>query len=291
MGEEQGCSVASFRAELARTLACAGIAEPRREAGDILAALVDAPRFWAGMHGAEIVGEETRGAACEAARLRAIGAPFAYAVGRSAFRHLTLLVDERVLIPRAETEELVDAVLERLAGNMDGIVVDVGTGSGAIALALATEGRFFRVIGTDVSLGALDVARANAARLGDVATIVEFRHGSLLQPVQGLRIRAIVSNPPYIAYEEAAALPTSVRNWEPPIALFSGEAGMAATRAIIREAADVLEPGGLLALEVDARRASLAAEAALATGRYRDVTVRLDLAGRERILLANREDD
>lgn len=291
MGEGGGRNVALLRAELAGTLACAGIAEARREAGDILAALVDAPRFWAGMHGAEIVGEEIRGAAREAARLRAIGAPFAYAVGRSAFRHLTLLVDERVLIPRAETEELVDAVLERLAGNMGGIVVDVGTGSGAIALALATEGRFRRVIGTDVSLGALDVARANAARLGDVATIVEFRHGSLLQPVRGLRARAIVSNPPYIAYEEAAALPASVRNWEPPIALFSGDAGMAATRAIIRAAADVLEPGGLLALEVDARRASLAAEAALATGRYRDVTVRLDLAGRERILLANREDD
>ncbi|HEX8717642.1 MAG TPA: peptide chain release factor N(5)-glutamine methyltransferase [Gemmatimonadaceae bacterium] len=291
MGEGGGRNVALLRAELAGTLACAGIAEARREAGDILAALVDAPRFWAGMHGAEIVGEEIRGAAREAARLRAIGAPFAYAVGRSAFRHLTLLVDERVLIPRAETEELVDAVLERLAGNMGGIVVDVGTGSGAIALALATEGRFGRAIGTDVSLGALDVARANAARLGDVATIVEFRHGSLLQPVRGLRARAIVSNPPYIAYEEAAALPASVRNWEPPIALFSGDAGMAATRAIIRAAADVLEPGGLLALEVDARRASLAAEAALATGRYRDVTVRLDLAGRERILLANREDD
>lgn len=291
MGEGGGRNVALLRAELAGTLACAGIAEARREAGDILAALVDAPRFWAGMHGAEIVGEEIRGAAREAARLRAIGAPFAYAVGRSAFRHLTLLVDERVLIPRAETEELVDAVLERLAGNMGGIVVDVGTGSSAIALALATEGRFRRVIGTDVSLGALEVARANAARLGDVATIVEFRHGSLLQPVRGLRARAIVSNPPYIAYEEAAALPASVRNWEPPIALFSGDAGMAATRAIIRAAADVLEPGGLLALEVDARRASLAAEAALATGRYRDVTVRLDLAGRERILLANREDD
>jgi len=284
-------TVAMLRDELQQSLTRAGIAEARRESGDIIAALMDAPRYWAGMHGAEMLGAEIQRAAREAARRRAMGAPFAYAVGRSAFRHLTLLVDERVLIPRAETEELVDAVLERLAGSAGGIVVDVGTGSGAIALALASEGRFLRVIGTDVSLGALDVARANAARLGDVGTIVEFRHGSLLQPVRGLRTRAIVSNPPYIAYEEAAALVESVRNWEPPVALFSGNAGMAATRAIIRAAADVLEPGGLLALEVDARRASLAAEAALATGRYRDVTVRLDLAGRERILLANREDD
>ncbi|MGH7624539.1 MAG: peptide chain release factor N(5)-glutamine methyltransferase [Gemmatimonadaceae bacterium] len=286
-----GTTVATLRSELRMMLQDAGIADARREAADIIAALMDAPRFWAGMHDAEIVAEAMRCTAREAARRRALGAPFAYAVGRSAFRHLTLLVDERVLIPRAETEELVDAVLDRLDGNVGGVVVDVGTGSGAIALALATEGRFLRVIGTDVSLGALAVARTNATRLCTAGTAVEFRHGSLLQPVRGLRTRAIVSNPPYIAYEEAAALPESVRNWEPPIALFSGDAGMAATRAIIRAAADVLEPGGLLALEVDARRAALAAEAALATGCYRDVTVRLDLAGRERILLANREDD
>ncbi|HWG54475.1 MAG TPA: peptide chain release factor N(5)-glutamine methyltransferase [Gemmatimonadaceae bacterium] len=286
-----GTTVVALRNELRMILQGAGIADAWRESADIIAALMDAPRFWAGMHGAEMVAGEVRRAALEAARCRTRGAPFAYAVGRSAFRHLTLLVDERVLIPRAETEELVDAVLERLDGNRGGVVVDVGTGSGAIALALATEGHFLRVIGTDVSLGALAVARTNAARLCTTGTAVEFRHGSLLQPVRGLRTRAIVSNPPYIAYEEATALPESVRNWEPPIALFSGDAGMAATRAIIRAAVDVLEPGGLLALEVDARRAALAAEAALATGWYRDVTVRLDLAGRERILLANREDD
>jgi release factor glutamine methyltransferase len=202
-----------------------------------------------------------------------------------------LAVDERALIPRQETEELVGAVLEwAAAGAPGGVAVDVGTGSGAIALALATEGRFDRVVATDVSLGALAVAAANVARLGAAARApIELRHGSLLAPVADLRARVIVSNPPYVAYDEAAALPRSVRDWEPPVALFSGAGGMRATARIIGGAAPLLEPGGLLALEVDSRRASLAAELAMADGRYADVGVRLDLSGRERILLATRK--
>jgi release factor glutamine methyltransferase len=169
------------------------------------------------------------------------------------------------------------------------VVADVGTGSGAIALALATESRCARVIATDVSLDALAVARANAALLAHALVAeVEFRHGSLLAPLRGLRLRAVVSNPPYIAYDEAAELPSSVRDWEPSIALLSGSEGMAAIAAIARDAADVLEPGGLLALEVDSRRASLAAELVASDGRYSDVRVRLDLAGRERFVLAVR---
>ena len=98
----------------------------------------------------------------------------------------------------------------------------------------------------------------------------------------------VVSNPPYIAYAEAATLPGGVRDWEPAVALFAGNNGMAAIAAIVQQAADVLEPGGLLALEVDSRRASLAAELCMADPRYRDVGVRLDLTGRERFVLARR---
>jgi release factor glutamine methyltransferase len=149
--------------------------------------------------------------------------------------------------------------------------VDVGTGSGCIALALACEGRFDRVVGTDVSLDALNVARANAAHLGRaLCAPVEFRHGSLLAPVRAsdppLVARCIVSNPPYIAYAEAAALPPSVRDWEPPLALYAPNEGMAIIAALVREAAELLEPDGLLALEVDARRAALAAELAATDG-------------------------
>ena len=273
---------------LAGVLADAGVALPRDEARDIVAALLDVPRFWPNLNRDAPLDDDCRRAALTAARRRASGTPFAYAVGRAAFRHLSLDVDECVLIPRQETELLVEAVLEATGGDW-GLVVDVGTGSGAIALALATESHFGRVIGTDVSLDALRVARRNASLLGPaLRAAVEFRAGSLLAPVARERARVVVSNPPYIAYAEAAALPASVRDWEPSLALFSGENGMAATAAIVRAAPDVLEPGGLLALEVDARRASLAAELCMTDARYRDVAVRLDFAGRERFVLARR---
>lgn len=277
-------SVAALAVELQLLL---GDTSPRL-AQDVIAALLDVPRFWPGANGTEAIDD----AVCHAARVAVArlrrGAPFAYAVRRAAFRHLTLDVDERVLIPRPETEGLVEQVLE-LAAGAGGIAVDVGTGSGAIALALASEGVFDRVIATDVSRDALAVASLNAARLaGALRTSVEFRQGSLLAPVRDVHAAVIVSNPPYIAYHEAAELPASVRDWEPTLALLSGAEGMAATMAIIRGAADLLDEGGILALEVDARRASLAAESLAVDPRYREICVRLDLAGRERFVTARR---
>ncbi|MBV9879352.1 MAG: peptide chain release factor N(5)-glutamine methyltransferase [Gemmatirosa sp.] len=280
-------SVGGLVGALSARLAAAGVPQARDEARDLVAALLDVPRFWPTMHRGAAAQPALRDAAYAAAARRAAGAPFAYAAGRAAFRHLTLDVDERVLIPRQETEVLVDEVLRAVGTDAGGTAIDVGTGSGAIALALASEGPFERVIATDVSSDALVVARRNAALCARaLRATVEMRHGSLLAPVSGVRARCIVSNPPYIAYEEAAALPASVRDWEPALALFSGAEGMAATSSIIRQSAALLEPGGVLALEVDARRASLAAELAATDGRYHDVRVRLDLAGRERFVLA-----
>ena len=167
--------------------------------------------------------------------------------------------------------------------------MDVGTGSGAIALALATEGRFDRVIGTDVSLDAVAVAERNAVFMrDDLIASVELMHGALLAPVSKLRLDVVVSNPPYIAFAEMDELPPSVRDWEPPLALFSADEGLSTTRALIREARAVLVPGGLIALEVDTRRASLVAEALASDGEYRDISVHLDLTGRERFVLARR---
>jgi len=282
-------TVAALVRELTSMLAAASIDDAGREARDIVAAVHDEPRFWAALHEHELVAAERAEAARRAAKLRCAGAPFAYAVGIAAFRHLTLRVDERVLIPRQETEQLVDEVLAR---ETTGLAIDIGTGSGAIALALASEGKFDRVIGTDISRGALTVAADNAIRLAAVLrAIVEFRQGALFAPLAGITATVVVSNPPYIAHDEAAALPGSVRDWEPPVALFGAANGMAIISSIIREAPDVLQSGGLLALELDSRRASLAAELALADGRYRDVSVRLDLAGRERFLIARRKDE
>jgi release factor glutamine methyltransferase len=269
-------------------------ADAPREARELLAALHDMPRHWPSLARTEVVDSMAWSRALTAAARRARGTPLAYAAGQAAFRHLTLVVDERVLIPRPETEQLVEMVLrlDAEAGGANGIVVDVGTGSGAIALALASEGTFARVIATDVSLDALAVAGMNVTRCASVLrTPVELRHGSLLGPVPERGLRAVVSNPPYIALDEATTLPASVRDWEPSVALFSGGAGMATIAGLVREAAQALAPGGLLALEVDARRASLAAELAATHGAYDGIRVERDLTGRERFVVARRREE
>ena len=265
--------------------------EALRDARELLAAMHDMPRHWPTVEQATAVSDDEWHRGLHAAERRAGGAPMQYAAGRASFRHLTLDVDERVLIPRPETELLIDVVLDVLRDEPGGIVVDVGTGSGAIALALANEGRFDRVIGTDISLDALAVARANATRCADVLRApVELRAGSLLGPVPERPLRAVVSNPPYIAWDERDALPASVRDWEPTVALFSASDGMAATARLVREAARSLGARGLLAIEVDARRASLAAELVATEGAFEEVRVQLDLTGRERFVVARRRE-
>ncbi|HVZ48534.1 MAG TPA: HemK/PrmC family methyltransferase, partial [Gemmatimonadaceae bacterium] len=171
-----------------------------------------------------------------------------------------------------------------------GRVADVGTGSGAIALALAAEGRFDAVIATDASADALAVAEENIAAIpADRRSLVTFRHGDLLAPLQGERLGAVVSNPPYIANSERSELPAAVRDWEPASALFAGDDGMDAIRRLVAGAADVLDPGGLLLVEIDSRRAAVARHLAETQGRWTDVHIRPDLTGRERFLMARRD--
>ncbi|MDP9178526.1 MAG: peptide chain release factor N(5)-glutamine methyltransferase [Gemmatimonadota bacterium] len=287
-------TVGSLVDELASILGGAGLPDSRNTARDIVAALLHVPRYWSVVSGDVVLESQVRDAARAAARRLVAGAPFAYAVGTAQFRSLTLNVDERVLIPRPETEALVEEILTRFraanpGGGNWGAAVDIGTGSGAIALALAAEGCFARVVGTDTSLDALDVARTNAAIIGEALRCpVEFRSGSLLAPVRDIKARLLVSNPPYIAYDEAHHLPPSVRSWEPPVALLSGSNGLAITAAIVQKGKSLLDPGGALALEVDERRASLVAELVMSGGGYTDVNVVLDLTGRERFVFASR---
>jgi release factor glutamine methyltransferase len=284
-------TVAQVLDDLARVFTARGIAEPMSEAREIIAALFDVPRFWPVTNGGAEVDAATIERARIAAGKRIQGAPLAYAVGRAPFRHLTLDVDERVLIPRPETEQLVDLVLSETRNTVGGVAIDVGTGSGAIAIALAAEGRFSRVYGTDISRDAVDIARHNAKLCaGFLRAPVEILHGSLIGPLLDVRARVVVSNPPYIALGEAATLPASVRDWEPAVALFSGTDGMTTTAQLVREAADVLAPGGLLAMEVDMRRASMAAELVLRERRFRAVRIELDFTGRERFVLARRQE-
>ena len=285
--------VVSVIEELTATLRLGGIADPRRVSTDIIAALLEVPRSWPVVNRDASIDAGTVVTAHSAARKLCRGAPFAYAVGTAPFRYLSLIVDERVLIPRPETEILVGEVLDRMAASFGnrgwGTAADIGTGSGAIALALASEGRFERVIATDASLDALDVAALNRERCAAaLRAAVELRRGSLLAPLSGVKANVVVSNPPYVAFAEMESLPASVRDWEPPLALLSGHDGMSAITAIIRDAHAILERGGILALEVDERRASLAAELIMRHGSYTDIGVRLDLTGRERFVFASR---
>ena len=227
---------------------------------------------------------------------RASGMPFAYAVGRASFRGLELELDARALIPRPETEGLVELVLreagERGAGSgLRGVVADIGTGCGCIALSLAVEGAFERVIAVERSREAAQLARENVARIRP-ATPVEVREGDLLVPLRGVgeRYRVIVANPPYLTTAEYDALDPSVRLFEPRAALESGADGLDATRALLAGAAALLQPGGLLALEIDERRAD-AVGALAGAGAWDRVVIHEDLFGRPRYALVYARDD
>jgi release factor glutamine methyltransferase len=221
------------------------------------------------------------------------GVPFAYAVGSAGFRTLDLKIDSRALIPRPETEGLVDLVLEHgkreTRNGKHGLVADIGTGCGCIALSLAVEGQFEKVVAVEQSAAAAALARENVARVAPT-TPVEVREGNLLAPLvdKGKRFGVIVSNPPYVTVTEYAELDPSVREHEPREALVSGIDGLEATRGILAGAAALLEPGGLLALEIDERRG----DAVRALGRDYgwNVEIHADVFGCPRYALSIKED-
>jgi release factor glutamine methyltransferase len=165
--------------------------------------------------------------------------------------------------------------------------VDLGTGSGAVAVALATEGRFGTVIGTDVSADALAVAAKNVA-LAAPAARIELRRGSLFEPLSGVVASVLVSNPPYLTTDEYQELPSSVRDYEPRLAFDGGPDGLQVTREILCRAAHHLVDGGLLALEIDSRRGRATLAAARAAG-WKRAAISRDVFGRDRYLLAVKE--
>ena len=226
------------------------------------------------------LGEDELAECRELIARRAKREPVAYILGRWGFRGLDLDVDRRVLVPRPETELLVDRCLALLDGVAGPAVLDVGTGSGAIALALASELPEARVAGCDVSGDALEVARANGERLG---VEVEWVASDMLAGVGGRRFHLVVSNPPYVAAGEIEALEPEVRDWEPRGATVAGETGLEAIERLVAQAPAALEPGGALVLEVGAGQAAAGAallEGAGLAGVGRDP----DHAGIERIV-------
>jgi len=219
---------------------------------------------------------------------RASREPLQYILGRQAFRDLEVEVAPGVLIPRAETEQLVGAVLEwaEINGRDSLVGLDLGTGSGAIALSLLTEGPFHRMVATDTSEEALNLARKNSTNLG-LDDRLELRLGSLFAPVlTGECFDVVISNPPYVPDGDRDDLPPEVLDWEPHEALFAGSGGVSMLRKVAAGAAAVMEQGGLLALEVGAGQAGEVASFMDSQDKLEDVRVLRDLAGIERIVTA-----
>ena len=209
---------------------------------------------------------------------RAGGEPVAYILGRKGFWTLELGVGPAVLVPRPETELLVERALA-LGPPRQATVADLGTGSGAIALALASERPAWRIVATDLSAEALTVARANASVLG--LGRVELLQGDWLACLRGRRFDLLLSNPPYVAAEDPALGQPELRR-EPALALVAAQEGLAALRTIIAGAPDHLVPGGWLLLEHGATQAAAVAGALVARG-FAQVRSHRDLAGRERM--------
>lgn len=221
----------------------------------------------------------------ELVRRRAAREPVAYILGRREFWSLDFEIDRRVLVPRPDTELLVElavAALQTRAATEIVRVADVGTGSGALAVAIAKEVPSARVVATDKSQAALELAPRNAERHG-VAERIEFVSGDLCEPLRGREpFDLVVSNPPYIKSGEMAALDPEVRDWEPRLALVSGADGMDASAALVRSALEVLIPGGSLWVEVGTQ-AGAVRECFQSNG-YGDIRVHRDLAGSVRVV-------
>jgi release factor glutamine methyltransferase len=273
--------VTTTEAALRRVAAClaeAGVETPRIDAEILLAHVLGITRSAVRADRQRELGE-AEGAALE--RLlarRETREPLAYVLGEWGFRRLTLSVDHRVLVPRPETEIVVERALARIASLDAPRVLDVGTGSGAIALALADEHPGARVAALDASPDALALARENAVRTGLELELVE---GDLFAGLPEGEWDLVVSNPPYVLPSEIDSLEPEVRDWEPREALV----GEGATEAIAEHARTVLRPGGALVLEIAAGDAERVVVVVRNLG-FEDVTVTKDLAGRDRVVEA-----
>lgn len=271
-----------------------GSTTPRLDAEVLLAEVLNATRIDLYTNLKQPLNKEEVDAYRELVRRRSLGEPVAYITGRAYFRNLTLRVSPAVLVPRPETEHVVEAAIRYL---MEGEfeprrpeVLDVGTGSGAIAIAVATSFPDAQVTAVDASEAALDLARENA-RVADAADEIEFAASDLfddLDPTHTFDL--IVANPPYISAVEWPALPVDVREFEPREALWGGQDGLDFYRRLAVEAPQFLKPRGCLIMEIGQTQSAAVKELLADTGLYGTVTVEQDYAERDRVVIALRRD-
>jgi release factor glutamine methyltransferase len=260
-----------------------GIETPRLDAECLLAHALGVDRLRLYLDFDKPANASERAAYRELVRRRASERiPVAQLVGRREFWSLSLRVTPAVLVPRPETEVLVQAALDLLPERgAPARALDLGTGSGAIALALASERPGLEVSASDISPAALALARENAQALG-LAGRVRWLEGSLFEPVAGERFDLVVSNPPYVAESQRAMLPPELAH-EPEVALFAGPDGLAVLRPLVAGVSASLRPGGAVALEISPDQADLVTGWCRQAGLL-DVSVRRDLSGNPRVL-------
>jgi release factor glutamine methyltransferase len=255
-----------------------GVPSPRVDTEHLVAQALGVTRLDLYLQYDRPLTEEEQAACRELVRRRGTREPLAYILGEWGFRRLMLKVDRRALIPRPETEVVVERCLALLEGVADPAVLDVGTGTGAIALAIADERADAAVTAIDVSADALALASENAALTG-LAERVRLVLHDLGEGLPGGPYDVVVSNPPYVEPEELETLQPEVRDWEPPAALV----GHGVTEQIAEHAREVLRPGGALVLEVADGSAERVSGLLEELG-YRDVVATPDLAGRDRVV-------
>ncbi len=221
---------------------------------------------------------------------RLAGCPLQYLMGETEFFSLNFLVGPAALIPRPETEILVEAVLERLRSLGSSLkIADLGTGSGVIAVSLAVHLPGVRLWATDRSAEALGLARRNA-QIHGVVERISFAQGDLFDPLKGKKgaFAAVVCNPPYISSDQLENLPPEIRNYEPLLALDGGSDGLEVIRRVVAEAPEFLTGGGLLVLEVGAGQAQVVGELIVKTGAFGEPRVIKDYAGVQRVVMVER---
>jgi len=259
-----------------------GLGTPRLDAELLIAHVLSLPRVQLYVQFERVLSPEELAILRDLIKRRQAGESIAYLTGRKEFWKFEFAVDARVLVPRPDTETLVEEALARLGepGGVAPRIADVGTGSGALAITLAKLRPDAAVFASDASAPALEVARANAERLGAAVTFLD---GDLGAPLAAhAPFSLMVANLPYIPTDELASLPADVRS-EPASALDGGADGLDLVRRLVAGAPALLSPGGVLALEIGAGQAA-ATSAALAAAGFADIQARRDLAGIERVV-------
>jgi release factor glutamine methyltransferase len=253
------------------------------DSGSLLLHALGRERAWLLAHPDEELGVKTQRVAGELFDRRLHGEPIQYITGEAEFYGLTFQVTRDVLIPRPETEHLVEEAIELASRFAEPRIVDVGTGSGAIAVALAHQLHRARITAIDLSAAALRIARANAIR--NEAARIRLLEGDLLAPVAREQFEIVVSNPPYVPESDRASLAVEVREFEPPEALFAGSDGLAVLRRLIPQARAGLVPGGWIVLEIGHGQAE-AVRSLLVDAGYEEIGFTPDLQGIPRVASA-----